>query len=143
MNAYLINPAARTISVVDTDFSLQHIYSLLGCSWITTAAGQLNGDIMYVDDNVSDDKHEAFRFGAWEIYSKALVVGTDEEGESISPKTPIQFFDAQVYWLGSKTFEPNVAVLPFPANAFEDRITAGLQENLDWWDAFLTRNGIN
>ena len=111
MNAYLIDPAACTISVVDTDFSLQSIYSILDCSWITTAAAQSNGDLLFVDDNVSDDEHEAFRIGAWEIYSKALVVGTDEEGDSTSPKTPIEVFDAKVHWLGLKTFEPNVAVL--------------------------------
>ena len=110
MNAYLIDPAARTISVVNTDFSLNSIYALLGCRLISTAAGQSNGDLMFIDDNVSEDEHEAFRFGAWEIYSKALVVGTDHEGESTSPKTPIQFFDAKVRWLGLKTFEPNIAV---------------------------------
>ena len=142
MNAYLIDPAARTISVVDTDFSLESIYALLGCRLISTAAGQANGDILFVDDNVSDDEHEAFRLGAWEIYSKALVVGTDEEGDSTSPKTPIEKFDAQVYWLGPKMFEPNVAVLPFPADAVEDWLTTSTNENLDWWDAFLTRNEV-
>jgi hypothetical protein len=110
MNAYLIDPAARTISVVNTDFSLQSIYTLLGCSLISTVAVQANGDLMFVNDNVPDGEHEAFRFGVHEIYSKALVAGTDSEGESISPKTPIQLFDAKVYWLGLKTFEPSVAV---------------------------------
>lgn len=110
MNAYLIDPAARTISVVNTDFSLQSIYTLLGCSLISTVPVQANGDLMFVNDNVPDGEHEAFRFGVHEIFSKALVAGTDSEGESISPKTPIQLFDAKVCWLGLKTFEPSVTV---------------------------------
>ena len=143
MNAYLIDPAARTISLVETDFSLQSIYSLLGCSLITSAAGQPNGDMMFASDDVSDDEHEAFRFGSWEIYSKALVVGTDATGETISPKTPIQVYDAEINWLGVKSFEPNVAVLPFPVSAMEDRIAEAEQENLAWWDRFFERNGID
>lgn len=142
MNAYLIDPATRTISPVETDFSLPSIYNLLGCSLISSAAGQTNGDVLFVDDNVSDDEHEAFRFGSWEIYSKALVVGTDPSGETVSPKTPIQVYDAQIYWLGAKAFEPNVAVLPFPDRALDDRMTAAERENLDWWDNFFKRNGI-
>lgn len=142
MNAYLIDPEARTISFVETDFSLQSIYNLLGCCLISSAAGQPNGDMLFVDDNVSDDEHEAFRLGSWEIYSKALVVGTDASGETISPKTPIQVYDAQINWLGVKSFEPNVAVLPFPASAIEDRMAVAEQENLDWWDRFFKRNGI-
>jgi len=142
MNAYLIDPAARTISQVYTDFSLQSIYGLLNCNLITSAAGQPNGDMMFVDDNVSEDEHEAFRFGSWEIYSKALVVGTDPSGETVSPKTPIQVYDAQVCWLGPKTFEPNVAMLSFPTSELNNSIDAAEQENLDWWDAFFERNGI-
>lgn len=111
MNAYLIEPVARTISVVNTDFSLQSIYALLGCKLISTAVGQANGDLMFIDDDVSEDVHEAFRIGSWEIYSRALVVGTDQEGETTSPKTPIEKFDAQVHWLGPKMFEPNIAFL--------------------------------
>lgn len=142
MNAYLIDPVARTISIVETDFSLQSIYSLLECSLITSAAGQPNGDMMFARDNVSDDGHEAFRFGSWEIYSKALVVGRDSSGETISPKTPMQTYKTQVHWLGAKAFEPNVAVMPFPDSAIDDRMATAERENLDWWDDFFKRNGI-
>ena len=111
MNAYLIDPATRTISFIESNLELSSIKALIGCQVITTAAGQSNGDLMFVDDNVSDSEHEAFRFEGWDIYSKALVVGTDDEGESTSPKTPIEIFDAKVIWLGPKMFEPNVAFL--------------------------------
>ncbi|MFD2937772.1 hypothetical protein [Spirosoma flavum] len=128
MDAYLIDPAARTISEVNMDFSLQSIYSLLGCRLISTVASQPNGDLMFVDDNVADDEHEAFRFGSWEIYSKALVVGSASEGESISPKTPIQFFNAQVYWLRLKTFKPTVAIWPFLIDVFENWPAISIQK---------------
>lgn len=131
MNAYLIDPAARTISQVDTDFSLQSIYGLLDCNLITSAAGQPNGDMMFIDDNVSEDEHEAFRFGSWEIYSKALVVGRGPSGKTVSPKTPIQIYDAQVSWLGIKSFEPNVAVLPFPLSELDNDMAAVEQENMN------------
>ncbi|SFF16617.1 hypothetical protein [Spirosoma endophyticum] len=148
MNAYLIDPATRTISPVETDFSLPSIYNLLGCNLISSAAGQTNGDVLFVDDNVSDGEHEAFRFGTWEIYSKALVVGTDRSGETVSPKNPIELYETQIDWLGAKMFEPNVAFLSFPESArlerdAEDRMATSLQENLDWWDAFLKRNKID
>ena len=147
MNAYLIDPTTRTISQVETDFSLASIYGLLGCSLISSAAGQPNGDMMFVDDNVSDDEHEAFGFGTWEIYSKALVVGTDRSGDTISPKNPIELYETQVCWLGAKVFEPNVAFLSFPESArvervAEDRMATSVQDNLDWWDAFLKRNTV-
>ena len=122
MDAYLIDPTTRTISQVETDFSLPSIYGLLGCSLISSAAGQPNGDMMFVDDNVSDDEHEAFGFGTWEIYSKALVVGTDRSGDTISPKNPIELYQNQVFWLGAKVFEPNVAFLSFPESARVDRV---------------------
>ncbi|MVM42097.1 hypothetical protein GO730_37890 [Spirosoma sp. HMF3257] len=111
MRAYLIDPSTRTISLVDTDGELLSIYALLDCQLVTTAAGQPNGDILFVDDDVSESEHDAFSFEGWTIYSKALVLGTDEEGESTTPQTLIHIFEDQISWLGKKVFDPNVAFL--------------------------------
>ncbi|GAB4019425.1 hypothetical protein GCM10028808_57140 [Spirosoma migulaei] len=111
MNAYLIDPSTRTITLVDTDGDLQSIYALLDCQLVTTAAGQANGDVLFVDDDILETEHDAFSFEGWTIYSKALVVGTSNDGESISPKTMIDVFEANVIWLGSKALEPHVAFL--------------------------------
>lgn len=126
MNAYLIDPSTRTITLVNTDGELQSIYALLDCQLVTTAAGQSNGDILFVDDDVSESEHDAFSFEGWTIYSKALVLGTDEEGESTAPQTSIRIFEDRINWLGKKVFEPNVAFISWETS---DLIWAGLFTN--------------
>lgn len=88
MRAYLIDPAERTLTVVDHDGKLSSIYELLGCDRVTTAQVADLGDVVYVDD-------EGLLKGPTNFFlveghptplaGKGLVVGTTYDGDDAEP----------------------------------------------------------
>lgn len=89
IKAILIDPFTETVSSVTlVDTKLQTYYNLLDCSTITIA-GLANGVDMILDDEglLKDSKSQAyFKMGisSQPFAGKALIVGTDDEGNTVS-----------------------------------------------------------
>lgn len=87
--AILIDPFTETVSLVTlVDTKLQTFRTLLDCD-IITMAGLANGVDMILDDEglLKDSKSQAyFKMGinSQPFAGKALVVGTDDEGNTVS-----------------------------------------------------------
>ena len=96
MRALLINPKQRTITEIDYDGTPQAMCKLIGCD-IFKVVSTLNGwlqegfDTVWISgDELDDDKYPNrwFQIGVGTdmasdpIAGKALVVGTDKEGEN-------------------------------------------------------------
>lgn len=91
MNAYLIDPEAKTITLVDyaePEESLDAMYKLLGCDTVTVIYLDDKGTVAFVDDDglLKNPQH----FWRWSPYGqdaqsfadKALVLGTDLSPEA-------------------------------------------------------------
>lgn len=87
--AILIDPFTETVSKVTlVDTKLQTFRTLLGCD-IITMAGLANGIDMILDDEglLKDSESQAFfkiGIGSQPFAGKALVVATDDQGETVS-----------------------------------------------------------
>ena len=105
----LIDPKAKTITEVEstTGFELKEIYALLGCDLITSF-GILGNDVALCDDEglLKGDEHMEL-VGCYtlkgasqsHLVGKALVVGTGNEGETISPESTIKQLQDLVVWV--------------------------------------------
>lgn len=94
MRAILIDPFDESVTEVEYDGDYKNIYKLLShpehhvdCFTVVYLE---NGDGIFVDDEglFKDPKH-FFTYTGYDqpIAGKGLVLGTDEEGNSVSPKT--------------------------------------------------------
>ena len=89
IRAILIDPFTETVSQVTlADTKLQTYYHLLGCDLITIA-GLADGVDMILDDEglLKDSSSQAYfkiGIGSQPFAGKALIVGTDEEGNTVS-----------------------------------------------------------
>ena len=104
----LIDPKAKTITEVEstTGFELQEIYALLGCSCITSYG--IGYDNALCDDEglLKGDEHmeQAGCYtlkgaGQSHFVGRTLVVGTGNEGETISPESTIKQLQDLVVWV--------------------------------------------
>lgn len=81
---FLIDPAARTLTPVDVDKPRD----LIGCDRITTAYFNDASDVVYVDDEgLLKGPTDFFLIEGYPqpLAGKGVVVGTDAEGNDISP----------------------------------------------------------
>ena len=87
--AILIDPFTETVSQVTlADTKLQTLRTLIDCD-IITIAGLADGVDMILDDEglLKDSKSQAYfkiGIGSQPFAGKALIVGTDEEGNTVS-----------------------------------------------------------
>ena len=89
IRAILIDPFTETVSQVTlVDTKLQTYYNLLGCSLITMAGLADGVDMILDDEGLLKDPHSQayFKMGinSQPFAGKALIVGTDEEGNTVS-----------------------------------------------------------
>lgn len=105
----LIDPKTKTVTEVEstTGFDLQEIYALLGCSCITSF-GIRGDDVALCDDEglLKGDEHmeqvgcyTLKGAGQSHLVGRTLVVGTGNEGETISPESSPQEIKDLVVWL--------------------------------------------
>ena len=111
MKAILIDPTSgvRSVTVIDLKEGLQAIYDVLGCGNIEAPIIYPNDDAMYVDGEIwftfsekfdpeDEIKMGGFMFPGWSypIFGKALIVGTDDEGDSADCRSePADFWGIQ------------------------------------------------
>lgn len=90
MKAYLIDPEHMAVSAVDYDGDYRNIYKLIGAECFDVARINEDGDGIFVDDEglLRSGVQPAFQTSLYHspLVGKGLVLGTDAEGNSISPK---------------------------------------------------------
>jgi len=93
MRAILIDPVAETVMEVEHNGDYRNIYDLIDCETFTVV-GIDNDDAIYVDDEglLKDDPKHFFMFSGYAqpLAGKGLILGTDEEGNSVSPIISIE-----------------------------------------------------
>jgi len=103
MKAILIDPFKKEIREVQTDGTLSNIYQLLDCNMIESPVEYDNRDILYCDEEAWLYQKEniplaGFKKPGWSypILGKALIIGTDDNGESTDCKSKVlDFFKYQ------------------------------------------------
>jgi hypothetical protein len=112
IKAILIDPFTETVSQVTlVDTKLQTLKNLIECE-IITMAGLADGVDMILDDEglLKDSESQAyFKFGidSQPFAGKALIVGTDDEGETVSvPEnvTSEKVFERVIFFKPSKKY---------------------------------------
>ena len=99
MKAILINPELEYIHLIDFDGDYKSIYKLLDCRMFECVYPFKNEDTIFIDEEgLLKDSNYAFtiksdmhldRFGAktMTLMGKALILGSDDQGESVDCKT--------------------------------------------------------
>ncbi|MGM9508824.1 DUF3846 domain-containing protein [Larkinella sp. GY13] len=97
--------------------SLKDLYKAVGCQTIDFVARQQNGDALCVDDEalLEEAKAPCFRFMGYPsiICGNALVIGSDSEGGSTTPRTTLEEVRQRVRFLGFRDVQPAIVVISF------------------------------
>jgi hypothetical protein len=94
--AHLIDPVKRTITevTIDKDNGIQDYYDQLHCNIFTAVEINANRDTIYIDDEGLFVPNQVFfyhkDYPSQPLAGYGLVIGTDEEGESIAPTVTLQ-----------------------------------------------------
>lgn len=93
MKAILIDPFTRSITEVEYSGNYQQIYDLIDAECFDVARINKHGDGIFVDDEgLLHDKEQCFFLHEdypMPLAGKGLVLGCDDEGESVSPHTTL------------------------------------------------------
>lgn len=149
MRAILINPYDRSVSAVDYNGALEHMYQLIGCDCVDRADLGHSIDI-WCDDNGNLKKGASiFRLGEnptmW--VGKALLLGHDGAGGSVHCELQIELILLTVQWTemeSSGKFTPGrqfkqgdemvfEAGRPIPMLRQPDQYLLWSNEHGGWW----------
>ena len=104
MLAYLIDPLAKTVTAIEHDGTLQHIYRQLNCQLID-AVRLDEGDTVYIDDEGACYEPMAengvFNLKGYPspLFGRGMVLGSNDEGVSVEPKISLAAMTAMtVFW---------------------------------------------
>ena len=103
MKALLINSKDKTVTKVQIK-DYKEIYGLIGngCSTFACPVEFDNGDVLYCDDEglLKEKVEGCFMFPEWNtpIVGNAVILGSDDDGQSIDAKTNISFFTENLIW---------------------------------------------
>ena len=107
MKAYLIDPINKIVSVVDYNGDYQTINKLINSQrGFDAVYGFRNEDTLYVDDEgLLTKENYCFEFTydnghVAPLMGKALVLGTDAEGESVEVKSSLEEVESKIKWVG-------------------------------------------
>ena len=131
MRAYLIDPIKREISVVNYNGDYQMINELINSQrGFDAVYGFRNEDTLYVDDEgLLLKENHAFEFTydnghTQPLMGKALVLGTDAEGESVAVKSTLKEVESKISWIGKvKIYHSQMGfeIVPIEADVEEAR----------------------
>jgi hypothetical protein len=103
MQAYLIDPQSRTIKTVEHPGGIDSIYKLIEAGTFDLARFNDKGDGIFVDDEglLHGPVYQFFgiRGYAQPLAGKGLVLGCDEEGNSVSPSVPFTWMRSNTFWI--------------------------------------------
>lgn len=104
LRGILINPGTRELTEVEVGDGLQPYYDHLstpehkvdcfaiGYQWF-------NGDTLYVDDNgLLFPDLKVFKVEGQPLAGRGLILGSDEEGNSVDAKMPIHLLATMIEW---------------------------------------------
>lgn len=105
MRAILINPHDKSITEVDYDGRIEHMYELIGCSLVTAVTVYREEDgsqeTLWLDDEglfVNDQKFFMWAEYPQPLAGRGLVLGTSPEGDSIATKLDISKIEPHITW---------------------------------------------
>ena len=127
MQGFLINPKEHSITEIETNGELHSLYKLISCDLIDVVVLNDEEDVLYLDDDgLSRSPTNYFRFGTFPnpLAGKGVILGTDVEGEAISPRTvTLETLEASVSFISKET-----------ALAMAEAADAAAQEYIDKTD---------
>ena len=107
MRAFLIDPEQRSITEIDYYAGhYRNICKLIGANMFDTVCLNVEGDYAYVDDEGLFSSKPFFRFEGCPnpLAGKALVLGIDSQGASISPVTEtLESLEEKVTFVSTET----------------------------------------
>jgi len=105
MKAILIDPALHAITEIEYDGSMQMIYESIDATLFDSVSLNEHRDIVYVDDEGLYKDNAYWRYGEYSqpLAGKGFVLGTNHEGESISPTITVEQLEAQIVFITVKT----------------------------------------
>ena len=140
MRAYLIDPINKEISVVDYNGDYRMINELINSQrGFDAVYGFRNEDTLYVDDEgLLLKENHAFEFTydnghTQPLMGKALVLGTDAEGESVAVKSTLEEVASKVNWIGKVNIyhsQMGFEIVPIEADVKEAR-NSRIKEEVD------------
>lgn len=106
MHAFLLKTEERTIEKVPFpgDDNLQWYYDNLKCDVFTSAypPGMAGRDVIFVDDEgLFKPVYQFFGVKGFPqpLAGRGIVLGSDREGNAVSPETSQEWLHANVYWI--------------------------------------------
>ena len=106
MLAYLINPKDKKISAAKYSGDYQDIYTFLNDARAFDVVRLYeNQDVAFIDDEglyVEDQYFWIHKNYPTPLAGNGLILGTDDEGESVSPKTQITEINDDVKFIGDR-----------------------------------------
>lgn len=108
MKAILINPEDKTVKVIDIEQNNDAIYKAIDCETFACPITYDNGDTMYCDDEglfIPQKGGIMMHDWAYPILGKILILGSDEDGNSVDVKSDIGFFVKQISWWSEQAAE--------------------------------------
>ena len=100
MRAILIDPFTQTIEEVDYSGDYKDIYALIDCEIFSTLYVD-RMDTLYIDDEglyVEDQRYFKIGLRGQPLAGKALVLGTDDNGESVDCASTLKSIQEMVEW---------------------------------------------
>jgi hypothetical protein len=92
--AFLIDPAAKTVEPVQWNGDYQQIAKLIDADFFDAARFNRKGDTVYVDDEGLIKEGPAYHFiitgYPQPLAGKGLILGTDNNGESVAPSITLE-----------------------------------------------------
>lgn len=105
MKAFLIDPKKRSIKLVEYNNTLEHLYELLDCRMVDFVQAYGNADGMFVDDEglFVEDQYFFHHINVpTPIAGRALIVGTDEDGNTVEADTSVEELHRHVTFIGDR-----------------------------------------
>jgi hypothetical protein len=110
MKAFLINPFDKTVSEVDYSGDYQDIYKLIDAELFEVVYIDGNNAIYVDEEGLFKNEQAFFQVGYAMLAGRGLVLGTDDEGESISPAISLKDLAKKVTFLSRAEVMKQVGV---------------------------------
>ena len=131
MKAYLIDPIKRIVSVVDYNGDYKQINKFIDAEIFSAVYPFKNQDTLYVDDiGLMKQTNYAFDFTyenghTQTLFGKTLVLGANNEGESVDVKSTIAEITQRITWGGKVLIMQSAEgfeVMPISSDVHEAKI---------------------
>ena len=138
MKAILINPKLQTINEINYSGDYKDIYKLTECSTFTCVYPfNLNEDTIYLDDEgLLKQSNYCFTFRCDNghnpiLCGNALILGTDEEGESQDVESSIEMIQDRIVFVGHQAIDlgKDIKLSPLPTIFSDEDIARAIKDH--------------